>query len=112
MKVRVAGAMSRAVQVESGVPQGSVLGPVLFLLYINHAVAELTCRYKIFADDVKIYVGLVKQGGETNFEFLQDNINKFVKTSASWNLRINPNKCAAIRFTARNSSPRRLALFS
>ena len=63
MRVRVSGALSSPVRVESGVPQGSVLGPVLFLLYINHAVAHLDCNYKIFADDVKLYLSLPLQDG-------------------------------------------------
>ena len=45
-----------SVPVTSGVPQGSCLGPVLFLIYVNHVVSGLTCRYKVFADDIKLYL--------------------------------------------------------
>ena len=64
MRVRVSGELSNPVRVLSGVPQGSVLGPLLFLLYIDHAVAGLTCNYKVFADDVKIYLDISLQDGE------------------------------------------------
>ena len=56
MKVRVSNVLSAPWHVTSGVPQGSVLGPLLFLLYINHVVSGLTCRFKVFADDVKLYL--------------------------------------------------------
>ena len=39
-------------------------GPVLFLLYINHVVSELTCNVKIFADDIKIYLGYSLTSGD------------------------------------------------
>ena len=104
MRVKVSGKTSSAERVESGVPQGSVLGPILFLLYIDHAVAGLTCKYKIFADDVKMYLTYSLQDGAGASMILQDNINTFFQTSDSWNLRINPNKCAVLRFTNRGSN--------
>ena len=103
MKVRVAGRLSKALPVESGVPQGSVLGPILFLLYINHVIADIDCGVKIFADDIKIYLGIEvdeRRDGETR---LQGNINKLVQTSASWNLKINSDKCAIMRFAPSRS---------
>jgi hypothetical protein len=41
--------------VKSGVPQGTVLGPIMFLLYINDISNGLTLSVKLFADDMKIY---------------------------------------------------------
>ena len=102
MRVRVAGNLSNPCTVESGVPQGSVLGPVLFLLYINHVVSELTCNVKIFADDIKIYLGYSLTSGDEASSLLQCNIDKLVSTSSSWNLSINSEKCAVLRFSPRN----------
>ena len=55
-QVIVSGKSSSQHPVSSGVPQGSVLGPILFLVYINHITHSLTCSYKIFADDLKLYL--------------------------------------------------------
>ena len=42
--------------VYAGVPQGSVLGPLLFLIYVNHLPDELTSMCKIFADDTSLFL--------------------------------------------------------
>jgi hypothetical protein len=56
MSVSVKGEISSPHSVASGVPQGSVLGPILFLVFVNHIASNLVCQYKIFADDLKIYM--------------------------------------------------------
>ena len=55
MRVCVKGKSSSSRPVLSGVPQGSVLGPILFLIYVNSIASDLKCDYKIFADDLKIF---------------------------------------------------------
>ena len=54
MQVCVKGLLSSQRKVLSGAPQSPVLGPLLFLIYINHIRAELSCPYEIFADDSKL----------------------------------------------------------
>ena len=53
--VEIRGSRSCRLSVMSGVPQGSVLGPVLFLVYVNDLVNQLECPALLFADDAKIY---------------------------------------------------------
>ena len=60
MQVSVHGHMSSTRDVYSGVPQGSVLGPLLFLVYINSIGSKLSCTYKIFADDLKLFASVAQ----------------------------------------------------
>ena len=103
MRVCVKGHISKSKPVLSGVPQGSVLGPVLFLIYVNSIAAQLKCSYKIFADDLKIYSCVEHKSsqdlGTLTSQDVQNDINMLHKTSLSWGLRINIQKCAALRFS-------------
>ena len=91
-------------EVKSGVPQGSVLGPIIFLVYINHIAANLTCHYKIFADDLKIYTCIDSVDTEAGTMTLQSDINLLHSTAKSWGLHMNSRKCAALRFQRRSGS--------
>ena len=103
MEVGVKDKHSTPRTVTSGVPQGSVLGPLLFLIYINHIGSQLSCRYKIFADDLKIYACGREHGSDEVFTDLQSAIQKDIdilaSTSTSWGLFLNPKKCAVLRFS-------------
>ena len=55
MRVGVRGSYSTWFQMISGVPQGSVLGPILFLLYVNDLPNWIKCSMRMFADDTKIW---------------------------------------------------------
>ena len=102
MQVRVQEGRSSWHQVTSGVPQGSVLGPMLFLIYVNHVVDSLVCNYKIFADDIKLYITNKPLDKASGIEQLQRDINTLVETAKSWGLCMNVSKCKCLRFGPRS----------
>ena len=100
MKVKVGCALSDPFPVTSGVPQGSVLGPLLFIIFVNHVISNVNCFYKIFADDIKLYIGMETDDGSlagpiSSFQRCIDNL---ITNSSSWGLRMNVDKTVAIRF--------------
>lgn len=77
-------------EVKSGVPQGSVLGPVLFLIFINDLPDIMKCTIRLFADDTKLYTAL---GNNNDAIQLQDDIFKACNWAETWNLEFNTGKC-------------------
>jgi hypothetical protein len=86
--------------VVSGVPQGSVLGPILFLVYIND-IDDVCCgssRLQLFADDVKLYSNITV---DKTSDCLQQSLDNLSAWAAEWQLAININKCAVLSIAAR-----------
>ena len=98
MYVGVSGTKSRLVEVKSGVPQGSVVGPLLFLIYVNWIAVDLNCKYYAFADDFKLLLSYAKSNTVTSRASLQQDLNKLHERSISWNLKLNREKCVVMRF--------------
>jgi len=76
--------------VQSGVPQGSVLGLLLFLIYINDLDDDIASKVLKFADDTKLF-RKIKQNGD--YEHLQDDLDKLIKWSEKWQQLFNFSKC-------------------
>ena len=92
-RVSVDGQLSEWSTVKSGVPQGSVLGPVLFVIYINDLPSVVDSCCIMFADDTKIY-NSVNTRDQT--EKLQNDINSLTEWSDKWQLRFNADKCKVL----------------
>ena len=104
MRVKVCGVLSAAVPVTSGVPQGSVLGPILFIIYVNHVTSGIDCKYKIFADDIKMLFSFETDALARNItNHFQICIDKLVENSQSWGLKMNSEKCVAMRFCSKRN---------
>ena len=74
----------------SGIPQGSVLGPILFAIYINDMPECVSASRYLFADDTKIYKEI---SCEDDVSGLQADLDQFQKWSDTWLLKFHPNKC-------------------
>ena len=77
----------------SAVPQGSVLGPILFLIYINDLEDDISSKVLKFADDTKVFRNITN---DTNKQSLQDDLDKLVKWSEKWQMLLNFGKCKCI----------------
>ena len=77
-------------EVISGVPQGSVLGPTLFLLYVNELPTLVQSSFKMFADDSKMYMAIQDQD---DTQILQHDIDTLEQWSNKWLLKFNASKC-------------------
>ena len=77
----------------SGVPQGSVLGPILFLAYTNDLPEQVRSRVRLFADDTAMYLALDKQADS---EFLQKDLEILENWEKLWDMSFNPSKCQVI----------------
>ena len=92
-RVVVDGEVSSWKPVLSGVPQGSVLGPILFLVYINDLEEGVTGNILKFADDTKLFRKTKEIGDKQK---LQDDIDKLVRWCEKWQMLFNFGKCKCL----------------
>ena len=91
-RVMVDGVFSLEENVDSGVPQGTVLGPLLFLLFINDITTNLNTgtRIRLFADDCLIYRAIHSIQDQI---LLQQDLDTLQSWSMTWGMKFNPSKC-------------------
>jgi hypothetical protein len=94
--VVVDGATSDFVPVSSGVPQGSVVGPCLFLLYINDLPENIQSRVRLFADDT-MCSNAVKLTEDQ--KTLQEDLNALTLWEKQWTMQFHPEKCSTLSAT-------------
>lgn len=93
------GSDSPLAPVGSGVPQGSVLGPLLFLIYINDLTANISSQACLFADDCVIYQKIANASDVTS---LQNDLNIVTEWCHTWHMELNVAKCKSMRVTRRD----------
>ena len=85
-QVRVNSTLSNWENITGGVPQGSVFGPVLLIIYINDLPRDIITLLFMFADDTKLMQKLIST---TPHNKLQDDINRPIEWSKKWELKFN-----------------------
>ena len=78
----------------SGVPQGSVLGPLLFLIYINNLNSNINNSILKFVDDAKIVNKIIDESDRDRLQHLL----KLVTWSEEWQMMFNASKCKVMHF--------------
>ena len=94
--VVVEGERTDFVPVESGVPQGSVLGPSLFLTYINDLPAGIKSKVRLFADDT-MYSKTIKKAEDQRA--LQEDLDSLTTWEEQWSMDFHPQKCSTLSAT-------------
>ena len=92
--------------IESGVPQGSVLGPLLFLIYINDLERNMTSNIKFFADDTMLF-SIVKVP-EVSAANLNHDLNLICQWAHQWKMAFNPDpskQATEVLFSHKKSRP-------
>ena len=93
-RVVVDGSFSNFADVESGVPQGTVLGPLLFLLHINDLPSCVNSKVRLFADDCLLYREIKNNQDQID---MQRDLDALVDWGSTWGLKFNAKKCNIMR---------------
>lgn len=95
-RVKINNSLSSPKPVTSGIPQGSLLGPILFLIFINDLPNKIQSNIKLFADDTKIF------NITDNSKMLQEDIDTLLDWSKTWDLHFNIEKCKVLHIGLNN----------
>ena len=102
-RVTIGGQTSPWLPIEAGVPQGSILGPLLFLVYINDITVNITCDIRLFADDTSI-LEIVHEPMATA-ENLNYNLTQIHRWGKLWRMTFNAIKSISMTFSAKRHKP-------
>ena len=102
-RVVLPGSESKWNEIRAGVPQGSILGPLLFLLFINDIVKDIGCNIRLFADDTSLF--LVVENPDTAAEILNLDLDKIMLWAKKWLVLFNPVKTEAFLASRKINRP-------
>ena len=95
-RVVVNGEHSKWVHVKSGVPQGTVMGPLLFLIYLNDLPDNISSEVRLFADDCVLYRPITN---DIDIEHLQTDLNTLTQWQNTWQMHFNADKCFVLKIS-------------
>ena len=80
----------------AGVPQGSILGPLLFIMFINDIVKEIHSNKRLFADDTSLVI--IVDFPDSAAQILNVDLERLYEWAVQWLVRFNPNKTESLLF--------------
>ena len=101
-RVIIHGSSSQWGKIPAGVPQGAVLGPLTFLIYINDITENIKSNIKLFADDTSLYV-TINEDAATATSQLNDDLSQICKWADSWLVKVNADKSKALTVTPKRN---------
>ena len=104
------GSQSKSIMVTSGVPQGTVLGPLLFSFFVNDLPANLQSSVRLFADYALLY-GIISDEDDCNYNRLQADLFELERWQDRWQMKFNPSKCKIICISTKKSPPLKKYVF-
>jgi hypothetical protein len=102
-RVVLSGTYSEVLPICSGVPQGSILGPLLFLVYINDIVEDINSTIRLFADDTSLYIIVDEPHASANI--LNSDLCKVSKWANDWLVDFNPAKTESLLISRKVNKP-------
>ena len=102
-RVVLPGGLSEWENISAGVPQGSILGPLLFLVYINDIVQEINSTIRLFADDTSLYI--IVESPEEAANTLNQDLNRISAWAEKWLVSFNPQKTDSMILSRKTNKP-------
>ena len=100
-RVLIKGQHSEWGLIKAGLPQGSVLGPLLFLVYINDLASVVDCEIKLFADDTLLYV--INDDQDHSANLLNSNLRNVQQWADQWLVTFSPQKTKLMNITQKKN---------
>ena len=102
-RVVLPGAVSDWTDIRAGVPQGSILGPLLFLLYINDIVEDIVSNIRLFADDTSLFI--IVDDPVIAAGCINTDLDKISNWASTWLVTFNPSKTETLLFSRKINRP-------